>query len=232
MCIQLIVITTNHLIRRLHVIIIGLLFAALLYSKTSTSFLESKHFLRDLRDPVLSQTFYCQVPIDRQGVALSCPQGWSEDDCKVEWDHIVPASFLGKKLPCWGTDVCSIDLNWSHRRCCQETSVEFRFREANVMNLVPVLRKLNREKSHFLPGVVQDKKHVKNLCGLKIDRKKKIFEPPDWRKGWVARVYLRMDEYYQLALSTQQRALLEQWNKAFPEDEEEKRYYTLLNLSS
>jgi endonuclease I len=84
-------------------------------------------------------------------------------------------------------------------------------------------------KANYLPGEVSLSVSDGQLCGLKIDKKKKIFEPPNHRKGWVARIYLLIDYFYGLPLLEEQRILLNQWNKKYPADEEEKKYIAYLN---
>lgn len=188
-----------------------------------------KHLYTNQNNP---KTFYCQALFDpAKGYALACPQGWSKEDCAVEWDHIVPAALLAKTLPCSQKNSCPWNPHQSYRKCCQETSVEFAFREANVVNLMPSLRKMNRAKSHFLPGIVLDKPFVRTVCGVKFDKKTQTFEPPDRLKGWIARIYLYMDELYDLPLSEHQRKLLRDWDRSYSIGEEEKRHYQLLNMS-
>ncbi len=153
----------------------GLLYAALFIGASIelASFVSAKIYLRSLYSPDFSHTFYCEVPFDKNGVALACPQGWSDEDCKIEWDHVVPASLLAHNLPCSQKHTCAFNPEWSRRKCCQETSTEFSFREANISNLMPALRRVNREKSNYLPGITQPHKRLKKLCGMKIDSKKK-----------------------------------------------------------
>jgi endonuclease I len=212
----------------------GLFCTALFYGASYyiPNFTAAKMYLKNLHGEHFSHTFYGDIPFDAQGITLLCPEGWSEEDCRLEWDHIVPASFLAKNLPCWSQDSCPFHENWSHRRCCQETSMEFTFREANVANIMPALRKLNREKSNFLPGIVKNHRRVKVLCGVKIDPKNKIFEPCDHRKGWTARIYLEMDALYHLPFTAQQKQMLQNWDQKFPMEADEKRHNELLKQSA
>ena len=214
--------------------LIGLLCAALFIGASPyiPTFTAAKIYLKTLHSEDFSHTFYCDIPFDAKGVTLHCPEGWSAEDCRLEWDHVVPASFLAKNMPCWASDTCPLHPKWSHRQCCQETSVEFSFREANIANIMPSLRKINREKSNFLPGKVRDSSRVKTLCGMKIDPRKRIFEPDDHRKGWIARIYLSMDAQYHLPLTADQKKLLRDWDRQFPMSGDEKRHYEILKLSS
>jgi len=194
------------------------------------SFPEAKRILKKHPSPAFDKTFFCLASIDYQTLQLSnCPQSLSKDACALQWDHVVPASRLAQNLPCWMTPQCPWDPKASHRECCQKFSTEFQYREAFLYNLVPVVAELNRIKSNYMPGVVSEKKRTRSLCGLKVDPKQKIFEPPDFRKGWVARIYLKVDAAYDLQLSKQQKVLLEQWDRRYPPDEDEKKHQEYLN---
>ncbi len=200
------------------------------YLAAPHSFLEAKRILKKTPSPAFDKTFFCSASIDYEHLSLGdCPSSVDKQSCTLQWDHLVPASRLGRNLPCWLAPTCPWDPNASHRQCCQKFSLEFQYREAFLYNLVPVVAALNRLKSNYMPGVVSLKKRTRALCGLKVDPKQKIFEPPDFRKGWVARVYLKVDAIYDLALSKSQKELLKYWDQTYPPDQDEKKHLEYLN---
>jgi len=206
------------------------LYSSLCYSFPPRDFLEAKKFLKTLPYESQPTTLYCNACWTADGRVISgCPEGWTEDDCKLEWDHIVPASLLGVNLPCWQENACPWNPKKNKRSCCQEISPEFALREANVYNILPVLKKINRARSNFLPGIVYNRQRSLELCGMWIDPKTHTFEPPDHLKGRIARIYLHMYQEYRFPISQRRLQIIAEWDRKYPANFEEKRYIILLN---
>jgi len=128
---------------------------------------------------------------------------------RTEWEHIVPASSLGRQLKCWQE---------GGRKNCQSTSVQFNQMEANLFNLSPVIGEVNADRSNYNMGMVTDSNlGMYGYCQSKVDFKQRVFEPRDEAKGSVARTYFYMyDRYSNLKMSVQQQNLFIAWNKQFP----------------
>lgn len=176
-------------------------------------------------------TFYCECPFNQQGFVTESsgylPESITDDLLRLEWEHIVPASLLGRSLPCWSGYGCDLS-RMSARQCCQKTSREFNLREANLYNIVPALKLSNRQRSNFRPGVIANKKNAIRLCQMFIDKKKRIFEPDDALKGFIARTYLRLSSIYDFKISDKERLLFQQWDVLYPKGDWEKRREVLI----
>lgn len=177
-------------------------------------------------------TFYCQCDFDSYGQIISLgpylPKNTPDSQLKLEWEHIVPASLLGKELSCWDKESCPVKVR-SNRQCCRATSEEFREREANLYNLVPSIKLANRLRSNYKPGIVIDKQSARRVCQILIDKKRRIFEPDDNLKGFIARTYLKIDKIYSLPLSDKDRLLFQQWDMLYPKEDWEVRREEILD---
>jgi deoxyribonuclease-1 len=172
------------------------------------------------------ETFYCSCLFDEFGHIITLgpylPENTPAEQLKLEWEHIVPASLLGKNLSCWNKESCTVKAR-SNRECCRLTSKDFREREGNLYNLVPSIRLANRLRSNYKPGIVVNKLSAIKVCKIHIDKKRKVFEPDDSLKGFIARTYLKMDALYSLPLSDKDRLLFQNWDLLYPRDDWERR---------
>lgn len=195
------------------------------------TFRESKKILIDLYQEH-PYTFYCECQFDKNGnvVYLSelIPQNTPADLTKLEWEHVVPASMLGRQLSCWNKNTCPVNAK-SNRQCCRKTSKEFNQMEANLYNLVPAIKLSNRARSNYKPGVIHDKSMARKVCHLYLDTKRRIIEPSDKIKGFFARTYLKMDKLYSISLSDRDRLLFLQWDMIYPKETWEVRREQLID---
>lgn len=125
---------------------------------------------------------------------------------RIEWEHIVPASWLGQQRQCWQN---------GGRKNCVKTDPVFRAMEADLYNLAPSIGEMNADRGNLRFGIVSGGNQY-GRCTSKVDFKTKVFEPRDEVKGFVARVHFYMYAKYNLKMSKQQRQLLEAWDKQFP----------------
>ena len=177
-------------------------------------------------------TFYCDCTFNSYGQIIKTstlvPRNTPDNLLKLEWEHVVPASLLGRNLTCWNKHSCPIKVR-SNRECCRKTSEIFNEMEANLYNLVPSIKLANRARSNYRPGIIIDKKNAQKVCSLFIDKKKRIIEPAGHLKGFFARTYLKMDNLYRLPLSDRDRLLLQQWDLIYPKDTWEIRRENILD---
>ncbi len=167
-------------------------------------------------------TFYCNCVYSNKTVDLkSCGylvQKNKTRATRLEWEHIVPLSILGKNLPCWKQPICCNEKNcYKGRVCCQKIDPNFLKMATDLHNIVPVIGELNGIRSNYrfaeLPKI---KSHQFGSCYFKVDLKNKKVEPRTNIKGIIARTYLYMAECYKIVLTHQEKRLFSKWNKKYP----------------
>lgn len=126
---------------------------------------------------------------------------------RIEWEHIMPASYFGQRMSCW---------QQGGRKNCRRESELFRRMEADLHNLAPAIGEINGDRSNFGFGNIRGEPRRYGQCDMEIDFKKDIAEPPARIRGDVARVYLYMARKYQLALSDNEQKQFTQWAKRDP----------------
>jgi deoxyribonuclease-1 len=172
-----------------------------------------------------SKTFYCGCNYDSANNLVdlqSCgyrPKKDTKRANRVEWEHIMPASYFGKQLSCWNNKLCCNEdkVCLSGRACCQKINPYFASIESDLHNIVPVIGELNMLRSNYefaeLPVQLPNQF---GTCYFKIDKKAKQIEPRDEVKGVIARTYLYMANQYNIVLSAQQKKLFLKWSKKYP----------------
>jgi len=126
---------------------------------------------------------------------------------RIEWEHIVPASNFGRARQCWQK---------GGRSNCKQTDPLFTMMEADLHNLTPTVGELNSDRQNFNYGVLPAMPKLHGACDFKVDFKKRVVEPRDEIKGFLARVYFYMHDRYGMNMSQQQQQLLMAWDKAYP----------------
>lgn len=183
-----------------------------------TSFSKAKtEAVKIYRDHPVS--FYCGCEINWQG-KKGIPQ---LDKCgyqvrkqprragRIEWEHVVPAWQFGHQLQCW---------QQGGRRNCTRNDDQFRLMEADLHNLTPAVGEVNGDRSNFnfsqwngLDGVSY------GACEMQVNFKQRRAMPPARARGAIARTYLYMAGEYGFSLSSQQRKLMQAWDKSYPVSE-------------
>jgi deoxyribonuclease-1 len=187
------------------------------FADAPRTFREAKKVASDLyRDH--QTTFYCgcdyhkldgklRVDLASCGYQVRKQQRRAE---RVEWEHVVPAWWLGHQRQCWQN---------GGRKNCRQTDPLFNQAEADLHNLVPSIGEINADRSNYRFGMVTSSQYGSyGGCPMKIDFKQEVAEPPARVRGDIARIYLYMSQTYGIRLSRQQRRLLEIWSKQDPED--------------
>lgn len=167
-------------------------------------------------------TFYCNCCYEGKVIDLnSCGykiQRNKKRATRIEWEHIVPVSRLAKNLVCWNNPVCcNQNFCYKGRACCQKIDPYFIRLATDLHNIVPEIGELNAIRSNYefaellyMPfGQFGD-------CKVKIDRKHKKIEVDKKIKGIVARVYLYMNDTYNLNLNAKEKTLFNKWNRQYP----------------
>ncbi len=180
-------------------------------------------------------TFYCGCHFNSEGEIQreSCsynPTAFNQRTFRVEWEHIVPAKRLGENLACWQEKICvdSAGKSYKGRACCAKQSELFRYREADLHNLVPALGPLNQARGTLSFGQVSGSTPNFMGCPLKIDRKTGLVDPPIAIRGTIARAYLYMRDQYGIHLSLDETRQYTQWHQQYPPDAWEIRWNHLV----
>ena len=169
-------------------------------------------------------SFYCGCKFDQDLLVHlpSCkyiPQKHTKKPMKIEWEHIVPASYFGKQMKsgCWTKKPCSIKNNKvTGRKCCLLIDPLYRTMHNDLHNLVPSIAEINAARKDYRFGYVNNKEQKYKSCPIKIDPNLKIVEPRDEVKGIIARVYLYYYTTYNIFITPNQLILFKKWNNQFP----------------
>ncbi|WP_415912972.1 endonuclease [Neptuniibacter sp. QD37_11] len=138
---------------------------------------------------------------------------------KLEWEHVVPAENFGRAFSEWreGHPECvtSKGKTYKGRRCAEKVNVTYKYMQADLHNIFAAVGSVNAQRLNYkfteLPSAEVDF----GTCAMKIDNKQA--EPPIGARGRIARAHLYMDDAYKIfKLSSQQRKLMEAWDKMYP----------------
>lgn len=128
---------------------------------------------------------------------------------RIEWEHVVPASWFGQPMSCWKA---------GGRQNCSQHDPAFQRIEADLHNLTPAVGEVNGDRSNMPFGLVAAEVGRYGRCGTRVDRAADRVEPRDAVKGDVARIAFYMAERYHVTLGDTQLALLKQWAVQDPVD--------------
>ena len=149
---------------------------------------------------------------------------------RIEWDHVVPASWFGRQRPCWRENICvkKNGKTFKGRQCCEQIDDDFRKMYLDLHNLIPAIGEVNAARSAFrfseFTNEDEDEPLNFNGCKIAIDFDRHFVVPKDEIKGLIARVYLYMSETYPFTLSHKQQVMFEKWNKEHPPTSWEKEW--------
>lgn len=201
-----------------------------------TSFSKAKKIARDEVYPGHQLTLYCGCKYVRTRTRsggrisnLACgyePRKNEFRGKRLEWEHIMPASFFGRGRSCWteghGLCVNSKGKPYRGRRCCAKIDEAFERMEADLHNLAPSVGELNGDRSNLPYGLMDGEPRKYGRCNFEIDRDDDDVEPADDVRGDVARVWFYMSETYGLALTSASRARFAEWSSDDPPDDWER----------
>ena len=159
-------------------------------------------------------SFYCGCDMEAVGKKLvpdlsSCGYQVRKQQkraSRIEWEHVVPAWEFGHQLQCW--------QEGGRKKCGKNQN--FRRMEADLHNLVPTVGEVNGDRSNYKFGYLFDTSDMYGQCDFKVNFKQKTAEPPERKRGNIARIYLYMADRYPFRLSSSQRKLFEAWDRMDP----------------
>lgn len=192
------------------------------------SFSQAKKLMtRDIyADQVDRKTLYCgcNYSIDNRIDPLSCGytprRAGSKRAERLEWEHIVPAFYIGKGRPCWeqGDAECvsSSGKAYKGRRCCNKVDKQFRRIVADLNNIVPSIGEINADRNNFPHREIAGEERVYGACDFEVDFKARTAEPAVPLRGFIGRTWLYMHDVYDVILSDEDKAVYKSWAEAFP----------------
>lgn len=146
----------------------------------------------------------------------------SERAKRIEWEHVVPASFYGRQFTAWkkGDPSCR-GRDKRGRECARKVSPAFRQIEGDLYNLMPAVGELNRARSDKSYGMIAGEPREYGACDF--ETLGGITEPKEDIRGDIARIYFYMDARYPEfgIVNASNLSLLEEWAKADPIDARE-----------
>jgi deoxyribonuclease-1 len=179
------------------------------------TFEHAKHEAEKIYVGPLAVDIYCGCKYDSNKAVDFASCGYKPHFLKrarrIEWEHVVPAYFFYKLLPCYRK---------GGRKACRKVSEPFRQMEGDLHNLRPAVGELNAIRSNKPYGLVRPK--IKKYGRCDFYSNKNFAEPPDNVKGDVARITLYMNEKYRLQLPLNLIMLMRNWNKFDPVSNEER----------
>ena len=175
------------------------------------------------------ETFYCSCPMYFEKGKLfpdlkTCNYEFRKQlkrASRIEWEHVVPASRLGKKLPCWKN---------GGRKNCRKDSF-FKKMEADMHNLVPSVGEINGDRSNYQFGVIPGEDRIYGYCDFEIDFKERLAEPKASIRGNIARRYLYFAQIYSIPLTANEKKLFNKWNEIDPVDKKECQIHSIVAIA-
>lgn len=188
----------------------------MLFLLLSVSFQDSKKILKNFYEKY-PRTFYC--PCDIKENKAICVGNTSS----IEWEHIVPASFLSKQKSSHHP-IC-LKKKIRGRKCLEKVDKEFQIFTADMHNLIPESGFLNRKRSNlpFKDSVsfFLRKEQPIQYCDFFV-QKDRVVLPKSSIRGFVARAFLYMQNTYPYNILTKEDLVLfHQWDEQYPSFEEE-----------
>ena len=145
------------------------------------------------------ETLYCGKPFGKR-------RGRS-----VNIEHVFPMAWAMKAEGC------------RSREQCRDLSLRFNRIEADMHNLYPSRKDINKTRSSFPYAMVQGEQRAFGKCDFELDHRKRRVEPRPEARGNIARAMFYMQDTYGLRIYRRQGELLRDWNRDDPPDREERR---------
>lgn len=166
-----------------------------------------------------SATFYCGCRYRSDGdgggditSTMSCgyvgPPSYESRAARVEWVHIVPASLMpARRFPCWSGAGGS-------RGRCEKSDPRAQAMIFDLHNLAPSIGQVNALRLNDRYTDLSDS--TSDFGGCQIEDASGAFEPPDCKKGDVARVWLYMHVRHGVEIPANELAMFTTWSVVDP----------------
>lgn len=171
-------------------------------------------------------TLYCRCKWTKKAIDLeSCGLVPARDvrrAKRLEWEHVVPAEAFGQSFVEWreGGPRCRSRGRSYRGRKCAGKNPDFARMEGDLYNLFPEAGEVNGIRSNHSMAEIGALGRFAGVSfgGCKARDFESKFEPMDFSKGTVARVYLYMDGEYpgRGIISDKNRKLFAAWDSSYP----------------
>jgi deoxyribonuclease I len=199
------------------------------------TFKQAKSLLAQIHEDLgLLTTFYCGCPyvrkgrsggdIDREACGLKARKNEMRSD-RVEWEHVVPASWIGRGRACWITGNSSCKKKG--RKCCAKVDPEFIAAYASPHNLFPSSGEVNGDRSAHPFGTVSGEFRKYGACDFEVGGTPRVAEPPDSVRGEIARTMLYMIDAHGVSVRRDHEELIRESKSDPPEVWEIRRAQTI-----
>lgn len=175
------------------------------------------------------ETIYCGCPfnsnnkIDLDSCHMQAAKRFKRAN-RMEWEHIMAASFFGRHFRCWTERLCEHrGKRYRGRKCCEKIDSQYNHLAGELFNLWPSVGLINQLRSDYNQTELVRKKDSYG-CEFAVDRVKRQVEPADSAKGIVARANLFMAQHYNIPLTAAQAKQFQQWHKQYPVSDWEKEW--------
>jgi deoxyribonuclease-1 len=208
----------------------------------------TKSLLNKVYKKIPKKTVYCFASFNKNKIITNhngykyLGQGSPVLNDKIEWEHIVPAEFFGKKFDEWkiGDEKCisiSTFKILGNRACAIKTNSKFKRMYTDLYNIYPAIARINRKRSNFkfkegdvsissiseISRLFFDDKLKREFgnCEFIINNKRAI--PSNKSKGIIARAYLYMSSTYknECRIYIKEKQLFQKWSKQYPVTKDE-----------
>lgn len=200
--------------------------------KVAGRFSDAKRLLYEQVQAGHRETFYC-------GCSYSTKKKVSLGSCelsslrsiarakRVEAEHVMPASRIGEGRRCWRSpqrfSQCrNKDEVLSGRDCCLRVDEVFSTAHNDLHNLQPSVGQINGQRSNFNWAERVPDGETYGGCEIRIDSGTREVEPPESRRGEIARTMFYMRDTYGLTFGWGEERMYRDWNNADPPDEWER----------
>jgi len=142
----------------------------------------------------------------------------SPQEVAIQWVSIVPLKYYVKNKMCYTQKICldKHGYRFGGLQCCRQKEALCKAFEHDLHHIVPELPSLKKLIYQYTAEKSPDNKFENKLEHSEL-------------KGAIARMYLYMNIKYQLCLPTTDRMRYEQWHRASPPTEWEKKRNNLIH---
>ena len=127
-----------------------------------------------------------------------------------EFEHIYPASSMGRDRPCWAE---------GGRANCLRVDMEYRAMFSDLHNLTLAVGEINADRMNFDFTDELDVDYRHGQCDFKVSFPEGLVVPRLEVRGMIARTYFYMADRYNLSIDESHEARLVAWNRNYPVSE-------------
>lgn len=187
----------------------------------------TKKWARDIIYAGVDKTFYCGCTYNAKGTSGgttkldSCGYDGASEKHQhraetLEWEHVVPASLMpARGFNCWneGLPECSK----GSRKCCEKYDLNARAQIFDLHNLVPSVGQVNALRGNKRYGIIEGEVHKLGSCDFEWSND--LTEPPEDKRGEVARVWLYFVAQHNLQLQPGELLMYLRWSNDDPPEQ-------------